>query len=1132
MANTKWAFMLCVPATMFSQVASAGERVYYECVLQQVLTDGRDVRLLLGTEDGQVRQHGLTVADSASTVCRMKEHGLKIAGGRLSGPMQIQVGLATERIELDVALDKAPGAPAGGGTYSIAYGCPEASRKAEGNVAIEEPKGEASKRWVAWLQDALKPDTRLGLAFNVDRKAKTLTALPASASGYNRGQHPVDAARLAFDGTNLEGEVGITIVPDQWTPAHGQPIEGSIKLKASLDGNDRAGTYSAVFGIEKRRKGPVVVKPGTEAGMRGLLAPILSAQTPWRAYLVQGPNLQRTGEKLQWFAQGRGAAQYAPFDPANPGVAEGRFTSQPPADWAGAAFDDRSWARYDRDDLVDLLGGDYGSPTNARGSWATLLYLRTSFGVADPARAGDLQVAVTCLGGGVVYVNGEEIGRGFVPRGAIAPLTPAEDYPIAAYTMEDGTTPLPVPQLTTPPEAKWLARYQQRVRTFTVAVPRQVLVKGRNVLAIGLRRAPLAGPLQADRGWAHLGVQRVEVTSESGAGVIPYPEAAKGVHLWSAAAEEQITDALSPRSLVRRGFFQAILWARGLPIRGVQQGNPFDPVLPIRMTVPRNGVGSGQTVLSDPEGLRGVSATVGVLTGPGGATIPAQAVRVRYAAQHSGVHYCDALMSEAPNGARTIPVWLIVQAPKNQAPGWYAATLALQANGQAFAVPVQVLVSGAAVPDARDFTSTIGVMTSPDTIAMQYNVEPWSPKHLALLEKSLELMGQVGNDVIHVPVILGQVGGRGKTGYNFNLQPMIRWVKTEQGLKPDYSILEKYLDAYTKHCAPPQAISLYIWSMDSTKEFAGAYENFDPKVYLNKTQENAKFTPPRVIVWDPKTGATAEQAVPVIGDPGSEQFWKPLVDGVRALVLKRGWSERIVMLGLGGDQRPGRKTVDLFKQWVPYARWNFLCHFSGDPGPKDGKLIASGGGEIGLKEWMWLSFCFVQPAARLEERLANPNDFVELPTKRWQHQEYSPPFLFRTLPQQSGLMGRIGLDFWMAGQRDKPRATSFFSHTNALTVPGPHGAVPTIRFQMLREGVQDMEVRLGIIRAYMKLPEERRVRYRTLLDELGRRVAAGGAYMSQHELQFDWPLYVAGQQAAAAELAGVTTDAKWETPPR
>jgi len=94
-----------------------------------------------------------------------------------------------------------------------------------------------------------------------------------------------------------------------------------------------------------------------------------------------------------------------------------------------------------------LKGGnlvrEYGVSV-ARYVWPTLLCLRTCFGVADPARAKDLKVTVTCLGGGVVYVNGQEVGRGLLPAGELHPLTLADDYPAETYTTEDGRTPLPV----------------------------------------------------------------------------------------------------------------------------------------------------------------------------------------------------------------------------------------------------------------------------------------------------------------------------------------------------------------------------------------------------------------------------------------------------------------------------------------------------------------------------------------------------------------------------------------------------------------------------------------------------------------------------------------------------------------
>jgi hypothetical protein len=272
--------------------------------------------------------------------------------------------------------------------------------------------------------------------------------------------------------------------------------------------------------------------------------------------------------------------------------------------------------------------------------------------------------------------------------------------------------------------------------------------------------------------------------------------------------------------------------------------------------------------------------------------------------------------------------------------------------------------------------------------------------------------------------------------------------------------------------------------------------------------------------------------VPAIGDEGSEQFWKPMLDGVRALVTRRAWSERIIMLALGGDIRPGQKTAELVKQWAPYARWDFLSHFSGDPAPRDGKMIATGGMEVGVMEWPRGAASL--RLADFEERAKKPYHFLELPTDRWQHQEYSPPLVFRTMTANWGNIGRIGLDFWQArASKGAPRSSSFFSHVESLTVPGPDGPVPTVRFQMLREGIQDAEVKTAIVRAYMNLPEEARKPYRALLDELLVRMGWGSPFfLSQSELSYDWPGYVARLHLAAAEAAGVRTEATWEQPPK
>jgi hypothetical protein len=261
---------------------------------------------------------------------------------------------------------------------------------------------------------------------------------------------------------------------------------------------------------------------------------------------------------------------------------------------------------------------------------------------------------------------------------------------------------------------------------------------------------------------------------------------------------------------------------------------------------------------------------------------------------------------------------------------------------------------------------------------------------------------------------------------------------------------------------------------------------------------------------------------------------------VAAIIEKRGVSKRALMFSMGGDNRPSQEDGELHKKWLPGVRWNLLSHFSGDAGSlgrgkeanellKAGKFIALGGLEVGLKEHPWRCYCAPFTAADIEKDLASNREYLDLGCARWQWQDYSPPLIFRTLPLlQGGNLGRLGLDFWGKG----PINRSYFTASTSLTVPGAQGAEPTVRFQMLREGVQDVELRLMMVRAYLKLPEDRRKPYRELLDAFRRRTFWAGEYLSQSELSYDWRAHAARVQAAAAELAGIKCDATWEQPPQ
>ena len=376
-----------------------------------------------------------------------------------------------------------------------------------------------------------------------------------------------------------------------------------------------------------------------------------------------------------------------------------------------------------------------------------------------------------------------------------------------------------------------------------------------------------------------------------------------------------------------------------------------------------------------------------------------------------------------------------------------------------------------------------GRLHSPEGIVGYYKVEPWSEAYFKLAEKSFELMGQLGNDILNVPVLT-------RNWRNWQV-PLILFVKTEGGLQPDFTPLEKYLDVYLKYCAPPRALILYIWDHSATKELAQSTEGRGGSASRTWTPA----FPPTIGVWDPATRKLSEATAPFIGDEGSEAFYKPVLDGVREIVKNRGWSERTIMVGLGCDARPGLKTGELLRQWAPYARWCIYSHFAGDVEARNtftsaelkktykigremrpGQFIALGDLEVGAKQHCGVSFALPFATAQLLERnLKNPVEYLETFAARSACSQLSPPLTWRTFSLCHGDINGVGLDFWnTGGTRANPGA---YSGLYQVAVPGPDGAIPTVQFQMLREGVQEWEARMAVVTALGGMPKERRESY-------------------------------------------------------
>jgi hypothetical protein len=816
---------------------------------------------------------------------------------------------------------------------------------------------------------------------------------------------------------------------------------------------------AAVFGAEPAPKGPEL---------------ILGNTTVWRCHFVTRDPVVRIGKELKeiWY-YGYGGVWLVPKGKATKSTRPVTKTAAPPSDWTTRGFEDLTWTRLQGPFFASHHGHAYCPQVEGAGYTTferipptlAAICVRGKFNVTDPAKTGDMRLSLGYRGGVVVYLNGREIARGSIPdseksKGIEAV---AKDYPKDVFVKEDGK----IIRWGWGDPKKYHAKLQKRIRKLeNITLPARLLRKGVNVLAIEAHRAPyidaIAGKGRGNaRGyvinWCTVGITDIKLTA-TGPGVSSNVGRPAGVQVWNENTDTRVSPAA--------------------------YGDQCEPLRPIQLTGARNGAYSGQVLVGSRTALRGLKAVPADLKGPG--TIPASAVEVRYPLHDKDTRLAFEILSpEAPaevkahkvNGA-VMPVWLTVRVPADARPGDYAGAVTIAVGGaDPVEVPVKLRVVDWTLPDSKDFISHVGLTQSPQSVAMRYDVPMWSETHWTLLEKSFELLGQAGSDDVFITAIR-------RTHFG-NEHGMIRFVKeADDSLKPDLSIAQRYLDLAIKHLGKAEVVCVYCW------------EPFTGSTYgrrVSKTGRGMLYT-----VLNPKAGKLGEAEGPKWDSPEVRAFWKPVFDGMRVMLKKRGMEESL-MVGVAGDSRPKKEAVEALKAVAPQAQWVVQSHM------KAHKLH---GQPVGYLADVWGSPSAPDPstkrlygwrASRILTTFPRAGSNTVGPIRTWAH--LAKYRLSLEGMNAAGLrgFGRMGADFWnvlkkarrtygrgrdiIARYRESDWGQLYLGNsTPYVLAPGPDGALATVRFEMIREGAQDLEPRVFLEKALLD-----RAQKATLGDELAER---------------------------------------------
>ena len=717
----------------------------------------------------------------------------------------------------------------------------------------------------------------------------------------------------------------------------------------------------------------------------------------------------------------------------------------PPKNWQATEYDDSTWPRAELTKIEHAAFSKRFSTMSVR--------LRGKFSVKNPASVKALYLNMKFYGGVVVYINGKEVSRLYLPKGELKLDTLADQYPQDAQI---GVNGIPIPsarfrrKLTKKDpdlKAKLDAQAESRWRKMeTIKIPANILKSGVNVLAIEVRRSHY--PALAKKGWF-----------KGGKGAWGLPSWVP-VNLSEVSLKAVGGDIISGNS--RPSGMQVWTEDRNVRITFKDFGNPAEDIAPIKITGAQNGTFSGQIVVSSDKEIKGLKVQASALKAAKGTAIISKAnTKLLYAVadvEYYGTpKWFNALESkpikniaiDKKYASAVQPITVQVSIPKDARAGDYNGVITISATGEKpVKVPISLHVANWTIPDPKDYKTYIGLYQSPTTISMQYKVPMWSEEHWELLEKSFALLSRAGNKMVNIPVV-------DKTQFG-NEDSYIFWIKQPNGsYKYDFSVFDRYMKLVVKYCGPQDNVVMQIWHASGWHA-------------RKSDQENT------VTVIDAKTGERSHMQVPTFDTEEALAFWKPLLTELKARLTKMDMPDAMC-IGILSDSTAPSPVFEMFdKAMPPVSKWhrgNHTANRSPEPYKAD-----KGGGLVVLHE-----YCYGLGLPDADKELPEFWNLRNKPATAYErisgHESKMPLSWYRcsatkALLFQTRGVGRACLDFWgvekgkwIYNRYPRSTCTQRRPSLKKMTWAGPDGAATTIRYETFLEGIQDAEALIYVSKA-------------------------------------------------------------------
>jgi Glycoside hydrolase 123, catalytic domain/Glycoside hydrolase 123 N-terminal domain len=452
---------------------------------------------------------------------------------------------------------------------------------------------------------------------------------------------------------------------------------------------------------------------------------------------------------------------------------------------------------------------------------------------------------------------------------------------------------------------------------------------------------------------------------------------------------------------------------------------------------------SAQAVIRSTADIDQLSGAMGPLTGPDGAVIPAQSVRVRYCGyvpvDETMTMTADPLLEDlsvAVPANLAQPLWITVAVPAGAAPGKYEGTFtASAAPGGSVEFEVALEVLPAVLSPAPDWKFYLNIWQDPAGAGRAHGVEPWSEQHWGLLEKYAANFAAHGMKSIMTSIVEEPWHSQAGVAY----PSMVKWSYPGQfksgaadKFEWDFTIFDRY-------------VSLMVE--------AGIKDKIDMYALVKGPGGTLDAS---ILYRDSSTGEMSEVELEV-GEPLWEEIWTAFLPVLKQHLEDKGWFD-IAMLGF--DEKPARVMKIIYNFVADHANDFKVVSSGGYPGDerKTGDEIVFPIDDLTNQD-RWKN---IEP---LVKEMAADERYVSWYTACWPH--YPNTFIFSHL-RETRFIGwvtwKFGFDgytrwavnfypedIWNQPRYKWPSGDMFFVY------PGQDGPLDTIRWELLRQGIQDYE---------------------------------------------------------------------------